>query len=150
MRSTAAYGRLYSTNLFAARLQAAGLSNPYGLIPDQYRRSASASSVASKRSQVSQSGTLQVKRRTRESRRAYPSPLTATVLQPVSLDVFEDSGKVVVHVEEDVRVGLEGDVYGAVAKEFLRRTWVISSRKEQCGGGRGSGWGAAQHEAATP
>jgi len=26
---------------------------------------------------------------------------------------------VVLHVEEDVRVGVEGDAYGGVAKEFL-------------------------------
>lgn len=39
----------------------------------------------------------------------------------------------VLHVEEDVRVGVEGDAYGVVAKEFLKRSWVISSRKEQCG-----------------
>ena len=39
----------------------------------------------------------------------------------------------VLHVEEDVRVGVEGDAYGALAKEFLKRSWVISSRKEQCG-----------------
>ena len=55
----------------------------------------------------------------------------------------------VLHVEEDMRVGVEGDAYGALAKEFLKRSWVISSRKEQCGGGRGSGWGADQQEAAT-
>ena len=56
----------------------------------------------------------------------------------------------VLHVEENVRVSAEGDAYGAMAKEFLKRSWVISSRKEQRSGGRGSGWGAAQHEAATP
>jgi hypothetical protein len=39
----------------------------------------------------------------------------------------------VLHVEEDMRVGVEGDAYGALAKEFLKRSWVISSRKEQCG-----------------
>ena len=54
------------------------------------------------------------------------------------------------HVEEDVRVGAEGDAYGAVAKEFLKQPWESSSPKEQCGGGRGSGWGAAQNKAATP
>jgi hypothetical protein len=41
---------------------------------------------------------------------------------------------VVLHVEEDVRVGVEGDAYGAVAKEFLKRSWVSSSGNEQCGG----------------
>jgi hypothetical protein len=65
------------------------------------------------------------------------------------LDVSEGSGDMVPHVEENVRVGVEGDAYGAVAKEFLKRSWVNSSRKEQCGGGRGSGWGVAQHIAAT-
>lgn len=39
----------------------------------------------------------------------------------------------VLHVEEDMRVGVEGDAYGALAKEFLKRSWVISSRKEQFG-----------------
>ena len=56
----------------------------------------------------------------------------------------------VLHVEEDLRVGVERDAYGAMVKEFLKRSWVNSSSKEQCGGGRGSGWGAAQHIAATP
>jgi hypothetical protein len=39
---------------------------------------------------------------------------------------------VVLHVEEDVRVGVDDDAYGAVAKEFLKQSWVNSSRKEQC------------------
>ena len=42
------------------------------------------------------------------------------------------------------------EAYGAVAKELLTQSRVSSSRKEQCGGGRGSRWGAAQHEGATP
>jgi len=50
---------------------------------------------------------------------------------------------VVPRVGKDVRVGVEGDAYGAVAKEFLKRSWESSSSKEQCGGGRGSGWGVA-------
>jgi hypothetical protein len=41
---------------------------------------------------------------------------------------------VVLHVEENVRVGVEGDAYGAMAKEFLERSWVSSSCNEQCGG----------------
>lgn len=41
----------------------------------------------------------------------------------------------VLYVEEDVRVGAEGDTYGAVAKVFLRRSWVSSPSKEQCGAG---------------
>jgi len=32
-----------------------------------------------------------------------------------------------------VRVGAEGDAYGAVAKKFLKGFWVKSSPKEQCG-----------------
>ena len=38
----------------------------------------------------------------------------------------------VLHVEEDVRVGVEGDAYGAVVKELPKRSWMNSSRKEQC------------------
>ena len=34
----------------------------------------------------------------------------------------------------------KGDAYGAVAKELLKRSWVSSSSKEQCGGGGGSRW----------
>ena len=41
----------------------------------------------------------------------------------------------VLHVEEDVRAGVEGDGYGAVAREFLKRSWMNSSRKEQCSAG---------------
>jgi hypothetical protein len=42
---------------------------------------------------------------------------------------------VVLHVEEDVRVNVEGDAYCAVVKVFLRRSWMNSSRKEQCSAG---------------
>jgi hypothetical protein len=45
---------------------------------------------------------------------------------PSAWGIFEGSGGVVLHVEEDVRVGVEGDGYGGVAKEFLRRSWVSS------------------------
>jgi hypothetical protein len=38
----------------------------------------------------------------------------------------------VLHVEEDMRAGVEGDAYGA-AKKILKRSWVNSSLKEQCG-----------------
>ena len=41
----------------------------------------------------------------------------------------------VLHVEEDVRVGVESDAYGAVVKELPKRSWMNSSRKEQCGVG---------------
>ena len=47
----------------------------------------------------------------------------------------------VLHVEEDVRVNVEGDAYCAVVKVFLRRSWMNSSRKEQC---RGRGADVAQ------
>ena len=39
---------------------------------------------------------------------------------PVAWGVCEGSGDMVLHVEEDVKVGLEGDADGAVAKEFLK------------------------------
>jgi len=42
------------------------------------------------------------------SRISSGSHLLPSVLQPGSLDVFEGSGDMVLHVEEDVRVGVEG------------------------------------------
>jgi hypothetical protein len=53
----------------------------------------------------------------------------------------------VLHVEEDVRGGVEGDAYGAVVKELPKRSWMNSSRKEQCSVGVAEGVEAdvAQH-----
>ena len=42
------------------------------------------------------------------SRISSGSHLLPSVLQPGSLGVFEGSGEMVLHVEEDVRVGVEG------------------------------------------
>ena len=84
------------------------------------------------------------------SRIGSGSHLLPSVLQPGSLDVFEGAGDMVLHVEEDVRVGAEGRGYGAVAMELHTQSRESSSSKEQCGGGRGSRWGQAQHEGATP
>src|SRR5215218_4653135 len=70
-----------------------------------------------------------------EGRDTLPGRFAATVLQPVSLGRLRELWWCGPALEEDVRAGVEGDGYGGVAKEFLKRSWVNYSRKEQCSAG---------------